>query len=60
MKRFLLAFITFYQQAVSPYLPSSCRYLPTCSHYSHEAIAQYGAVRGLHLTLGQRGYDPVP
>ena len=69
MKRFLLASITFYQRAVSPYLSSDCRYLPTCSHYSYQAIAEHGAMRGLQLTLkrlarcrplGQRGYDPVP
>lgn len=69
MKLLLLASITLYQRAISPYLSCGCRYLPTCSHYSHDAIAEYGAMRGGWLTLkrlarchpfGQRGYDPVP
>ncbi len=69
MKRLTLACITVYQQAISPYLPSSCRYTPTCSHYSQQAIQGHGMVRGSWLTLkrlarchslGKSGYDPVP
>ena len=64
-----LAAIVIYQRAVSLYLPSQCRYTPTCSEYSHEAIEGYGILRGTWLTLkrlarccpfGGRGYDPVP
>ena len=69
MKRVILALIHLYQRVLSPYIPSSCRYVPTCSHYSHEAIAKYGVARGSWLTVrrltrchpaGHRGYDPVP
>lgn len=69
MSRLLLASIRFYQAAVSPYLPSRCRYIPSCSHYGYEAIRQHGALKGVWLTfkrlgrchpLGGQGYDPVP
>lgn len=69
MRTFALAAIGFYQRAVSPYLPSRCRFQPTCSHYSEEAIGKYGLLRGGWLTIkrlarchpfGGRGYDPVP
>ena len=69
MKRLVLLGIALYQQAVSPYLPSGCRFYPTCSHYSHQAIQEYGTLKGTWLTfkrltrcrpLGGKGYDPVP
>ena len=69
MKRFLILAIGLYQGVLSPYLPSSCRYLPTCSHYSQEAVQQYGTVKGIRLCLsrlarchpwGGKGFDPVP
>lgn len=69
MKSVVLSCISFYQRAVSPYLPPSCRYMPTCSHYSYEAVQEHGILRGGGLTLkrlarchplGGRGYDPVP
>ncbi|MBF8268092.1 MAG: protein yidD [Dehalococcoidia bacterium] len=69
MKRGFLFAIELYQRAISPYLPVACRYHPTCSHYSHQAISRYGASRGLWLGLrrlarctpmGGRGPDPVP
>ncbi len=65
----LRAPIRFYQVALSPFLPVSCRYLPTCSHYAIEAIERHGPARGLWLAgrrllrchpLGGAGYDPVP
>jgi uncharacterized protein len=58
-----------YQLLVSPLLPPSCRYLPTCSDYAVEAIETHGALRGTALALrrlvrchpwGSSGYDPVP
>lgn len=58
-----------YQLFVSPLLPPSCRYLPTCSDYAAQAIEQHGALRGGALALrrlarchpwGGSGYDPVP
>lgn len=65
----LLTLIRLYQRFVSPALPPSCRFYPTCSHYAHEAIATHGAMRGGWLALGRLsrchplhpgGYDPVP
>jgi putative membrane protein insertion efficiency factor len=61
--------VRVYQLVVSPLLPPSCRFLPTCSDYAAEAIRRHGAVRGLLLALrrlarchpwGGSGYDPVP
>lgn len=61
--------IRAYQLLVSPLLPPSCRFLPTCSEYAREAIAEHGALRGSALALlrlarcnpwGGSGYDPVP
>jgi putative membrane protein insertion efficiency factor len=54
---------------ISPVLPASCRYSPTCSQYGIEAIRKYGPFKGGYLTLkrflscgpwGGSGYDPVP
>jgi uncharacterized protein len=61
--------IRAYQLLLSPVLPPSCRYDPSCSHYAAEAIAQHGPWRGALLGLrrllrchpwGGAGYDPVP
>lgn len=69
MRRPLLWFIRGYQRTISPLLPASCRYEPTCSHYAYEAIERHGAVRGTWLALkrlarctpwGGSGWDPVP
>ena len=69
MTRAVLLVIRFYQVAISPYLPSACRYTPTCSHYAEEAIREYGVVKGSGLSArrllscrpgGGKGYDPVP
>jgi uncharacterized protein len=58
-----------YQLLVSPFLPPSCRFLPSCSEYAAEAIERHGALRGVGLALhrlarchpwGGSGYDPVP
>ena len=65
----LIWLVKFYQQAISPFTPSSCRYSPTCSQYTLEAIRKYGAFKGGWLGLkrivkcnpwGGSGYDPVP
>lgn len=64
-----IGIIRFYQMAISPHLPASCRYTPTCSQYGLEAIKKYGPFKGGFLTLkrilschpwGGSGYDPVP
>ena len=69
MKRVVILAIGLYQIGLSPYLPSSCRYFPTCSHYSQEAVEQYGTIKGVWLSLkrlarcrpwGGEGFDPVP
>ena len=61
--------IRFYQVCISPYLPNSCRYTPTCSQYALEAFRKYGPIKGFWLALkrilrchpwGGSGYDPVP
>ena len=64
-----LLMIRFYQRFISPYLPNSCRYTPTCSQYAVEALKKYGLFKGGWLALrrilrchpwGGSGYDPVP
>lgn len=68
MKRLFIALIRFYQLAISPYLGANCRYYPTCSAYTIQAIEKYGALKGLWLGLKRicrchpfhkGGYDPV-
>jgi len=69
VKKVVLALIHFYQRFISPSLPPSCRYTPTCSHYTYEAIERYGLVRGGWMGIKRilrcnpwhpGGYDPVP
>ncbi|MFA5298341.1 MAG: membrane protein insertion efficiency factor YidD [Lutibacter sp.] len=61
--------VRFYQIAISPYLPPSCRYTPTCSSYTLEALRKHGIFKGGWLSIkrivscnpwGGHGYDPVP
>jgi len=68
LKRIGIGMIKLYR-IVFAWMPSSCRYEPTCSHYACEAIERFGLLRGGWLTLkrlsrctpfGGRGYDPVP
>ena len=51
MKRVLIGVIRGYQLFLSPLLGSNCRYYPSCSHYTQEAIAKHGALRGSWLGL---------
>jgi putative membrane protein insertion efficiency factor len=68
MTRFAIALIHLYQFTISPLLPPACRFAPTCSRYSEQAIARYGLLRGSWLTVRRLcrchpfhpgGYDPV-
>lgn len=67
-KSFLLP-VNLYRYAISPLFPSRCRYYPTCSAYTHEAIVRYGALTGGKLAMkrilrchpwASHGVDPVP
>ena len=67
--RTVVALITVYQKLVSPWLGANCRFQPTCSSYTREAIGRFGVVRGGWLGLRRLarchpfrpgGYDPVP
>jgi putative membrane protein insertion efficiency factor len=51
MKYLLIGIIKFYQKAISPYRPPSCRFLPTCSQYGLEAIQRFGAIKGGYLAI---------
>ncbi|MEA1897553.1 MAG: membrane protein insertion efficiency factor YidD [Bacteroidota bacterium] len=64
-----IGLVRFYQLSISPLLPSSCRYTPTCSNYSLEALRKYGPFKGGWLSIkrflscnpwGGHGHDPVP
>lgn len=69
LRRAVILPIRLYQLCLSPLLPPSCRFVPTCSAYAIEAITRHGLLRGGWLTLrrlarchpwGGSGYDPVP
>lgn len=65
----MIFIVKLYQQIVSPWMPATCRFSPTCSHYAIEALKLHGAVKGSALTLWRLlrcqpfccgGFDPVP
>lgn len=69
MKEIGLKLIRLYQQTLSQVLPPSCRFIPTCSQYTHDAILKFGLIKGTWLSVGRLarchpfhpgGYDPVP
>ena len=73
MKRLLIfpfvLLIRFYQNVISPLTPPSCRYSPSCSHYSLEALQKHGLFKGGYLAIKRilschpwsaGGHDPVP
>jgi len=69
LTRLFILLIRFYQGAISPFFPATCRYTPTCSEYGVQALKKHGAFKGGWLTLkrigschpwGGSGYDPVP
>ena len=51
MKKVFLALIHFYQRFISPMTPRTCRFYPTCSEYTREAIEVYGPIKGLWLGI---------
>ncbi|HUV55692.1 MAG TPA: membrane protein insertion efficiency factor YidD [Dehalococcoidales bacterium] len=69
MKKFALKLIRFYQLTISQVTSPSCRFLPTCSQYTYEAIGRFGLIKGVWLGVRRiihchpfhpGGYDPVP
>ncbi|MEE1132881.1 MAG: membrane protein insertion efficiency factor YidD [Caryophanon sp.] len=69
MKKLSILLIRFYQKMISPMLPPSCRFHPTCSHYGLEAFQKHGFIKGFLLTamrilkchpFHKGGFDPVP
>ena len=69
MKRVLIALVRGYKKYISPLLPPSCRFTPTCSEYAMEALQKHGAWKGSLLAIWRvlrcnpfckGGYDPVP
>ncbi len=61
--------VLLYQYTISPLLPASCRFTPSCSEYTKEAILKHGIIKGTFLGIkriarcnpwGGSGYDPVP
>jgi hypothetical protein len=68
VRALLMSIIKGYRYCISPLLPSLCRFTPSCSQYSLEAIGRYGALKGLFLSLRRiskchpfhpGGHDPV-
>lgn len=68
MKGFLVGIIRCYQRAISPLLPNSCRFYPTCSEYVVQAVEKYGVLKGLFMGIKRvlkchpfhpGGYDPL-
>ena len=69
MKFLVLDFLRLYKTYLSPFLPSACRFEPTCSIYTMQAVEKYGVIRGTWLgakrilrcqPFCKGGYDPIP
>ena len=69
IKKLALKLIKIYQETISQVTPASCRFSPTCSQYTFEAINKYGVFKGIYLGIvrlikcnpfNKGGYDPVP
>jgi len=68
MQWIVIRALRLYQLALSPFLPSACRFHPTCSEYMRQAVAHHGAIKGMWMGLRRLarchpfhtgGYDPV-
>jgi putative membrane protein insertion efficiency factor len=68
MQKLMVHFLRLYKRLVSPWLPSACRFYPTCSEYMCDAVIKYGAWKGVWLGLKrllrchpfhEGGFDPV-
>ena len=68
MKRIFLVILRAYKSAISPLIPSSCRFHPSCSDYAYQAVEKYGVGKGMFLGLKRilkchpfhpGGYDPL-
>ncbi len=68
MKGLALVLIKLYQLTISQVLPKSCRFVPTCSEYTYEAISRFGVFKGVWLgarrisrchPFNKGGYDPI-
>lgn len=69
MKAMLIGMVRLYKTYVSPFLPSACRFQPTCSEYAVQALEKHGGIRGMGMAIyrvlrcqpfSKGGYDPVP
>ncbi|MCP3952214.1 MAG: membrane protein insertion efficiency factor YidD [Desulfobacterales bacterium] len=69
IRKLVLIVIRAYQAAISPYLGRNCRFYPTCSEYSYQAICKFGVLHGCYLSVKRiarchpfhrGGYDPLP
>ncbi|MBQ3438149.1 MAG: membrane protein insertion efficiency factor YidD [Fusobacterium sp.] len=70
MKKIFLILIKIYQNFISPMFPNKkCRFYPTCSEYTYQAIEEYGIIKGIYLGIKrilkchpfhEGGYDPLP
>ena len=65
----IICFIKLYQILISPLIKNNCRYLPTCSQFTIEALNEHGIIKGIYYSfkrilschpMGGKGYDPVP
>ncbi len=68
MQAVVLILLRGYKRLISPWLPSACRFYPTCSEYMFEAVSKYGVVRGVWMGtprllrcngISEGGFDPV-
>jgi putative membrane protein insertion efficiency factor len=68
MRKVVMAVLRAYKRCISPFLPSACRFHPTCSEYMLEAVDRYGVMRGVGMgakrllrchPFCEGGFDPV-